>query len=70
MTDFIEVSYLGRKMLVNLRNVQEILKENSIGRCTIYFSDANYFTPDEGYDDIKNALRKAGQYLEGHKKYD
>ena len=69
MTNFIEVSYLGRKMLVNLRNVQEILKENSI-RCTIYFSDANYFTPDECYDDIVDMLWKAGQYLEGHKKYD
>lgn len=70
MTNFIEVSYLGRKMLINLRNVQEILKEDSRGRCTIYFSDANYFTPDEGYDDIVDMLWKAGQYLEGHKKHD
>ena len=70
MTNFIEVSRFGQKRLVNLRNVQEIYKEDSNGKCTMYFSDADYFTPDEGYDDIKNMLRKAGQYLEGHKKHD
>lgn len=70
MTNFIEVSRFGLKRLVNLRNVQEIYKEDSSGKCTIYFSNADYFTPDEGYDDIVDMLWKAGQYLEGHKKYD
>lgn len=67
MINFIEVGRLGQKRLVNLRNVQEIYKEDSSGRCTMYFSDSDYFTPDEGYDDIKDMLWKAGQYLEGQK---
>lgn len=70
MTKFIEVSSFGQKRLVNLQNVQEIYKEDSSGKCVMYFSDDDYFTPDESYDDIKNMLWKAGQYLEGHKKYD
>lgn len=69
MTNFIEVHYTGTRKLVNLRHVQEIVKDSS-GRCTMYFSRADYFTPDEGYDDIVDMLWKAGQYLEGHKKYD
>lgn len=70
MTNFIEVSRFGQKRLVNLRKVKEIFKEDSSGKCTIYFSDADYYTPDEGYDDIKDMLWKAGQYWGGHKKYD
>ena len=70
MTNFIEVSRLGQKRLVNLRNVQEIYKEDSNGKCTMYFSDDDYFTPDESYDEIKDMLWKAGQYLDMHKKYD
>lgn len=64
MTNFIEVSRFGLKRLVNLRNVKEIYTEDSSGKCTIYFSDDDYFTPDEGYDDIKDALWNAGQYSE------
>ena len=70
MPNFIEVSSFGLKRLVNLRNVQEIYKEDSNGKCTMYFSDDDYFTPDESYDDIKNMLWKAGLYLEGNKKHD
>ena len=69
MTNFIEVHHTGTRKLVNLLHVQEIVKDSS-GRCTMYFLRADYFTPDEGYDDIVDMLRKAGQYLEGHKKYD
>ena len=68
MTNFIEVNSAGTKKLINLRNVQEIIKCGD--RCEVFFSETDYFTPDEGYDDIKNMLWKAGQYLEGYKKYD
>lgn len=67
MTNFIEVSRLGQTRLVNLRNVQEIYKEDSSGKCTIYFSDDDYFTPDESYDDIVDMLWKGGNIRRGHK---
>lgn len=71
MTSFIEVRRFGLKRLVNLRNVKEIhTEDNSSGKCTMYFSDDDYFTPDESYDDIKNMIRKARLYLEGNKKHD
>ena len=69
MINFIEVNNAGAKRLINLRNVQEIIKYDS-DRCKVFFSETDYFAPDESYDDIKNMLRKAGQYLEGHKKHD
>lgn len=62
MTNFIEVNNAGTKKLINLRNVQEIMKCGD--RCEVFFSKTDYFTPDESYDDIKNMLWKAGQYSE------
>lgn len=63
MTNFIEVNHAGTKKLVNLRNVQEIMKCGD--RCELFFcGGADYFTPDESYDDIKDMLWKAGQYSE------
>lgn len=63
MTNFIEVNNILVKRLVNLRNVQEIIKYDG-DRCKIFFSEDDYFTPDESYDDIKNMIWKAGQYSE------
>lgn len=63
MTNFVEVNNIMAKRLVNLRNVQGIIKDDG-DRCKIFFSDDDYFTPDESYDDIKNMIRKAGQYSE------
>lgn len=64
MTNFIEVNNAGAKRLINLRNVQEIIKYDG-DRCKVFFSETDYFAPDESYDDIKNMLYHAGQYWKG-----
>lgn len=69
MSNFIEFNYDGTKRLVNLRGIQEIVKNHN-GKGTIFFSDKEYFTPDEDYDDIIDMLYQAGLYWKGYKKHE